>query len=211
MITIVDYGRGNLYGLARAFEACGTPTQTTGRAETVRGAEALVLPGVGAFGDAMAALARDGLDRAVRDAASAGVPLLGICLGMQLLFDDSEEFGSSRGLGLIPGTVRRLPEGTGADATRIPNVGWRALARRRPDPLLDGNAENSMFYFVHSYAALPARREHTVATLRLNGVEPAVVVRRGNLAGVQFHPEKSGAGGLRLLARFADMALRRAA
>jgi glutamine amidotransferase len=188
---------------------------------TVAAAEGLILPGVGAFADAMAALTRAGLTGPIIRAAEAGTPLLGICLGMQLLFDRGTEFGESAGLGLIPGSVERLPEGNGGpEETRIPNVGWRRLEANgvpgRDDPLTAAIAPGAMFYFVHSYVPAPADPADVLATIPVNGRGAAVMVRRANVAGCQFHPEKSAAAGLALLQGFLDWvegakALRRSA
>lgn len=199
MIIVVDYGRGNLYSIAQALSVLGAAHRITADAADVASASRIVLPGVGAFGDAMAALDRAGLVAPLRASAEAGTPILGICLGMQLLADESSEFGSHRGLGLIPGTVNRLPEGE----MRIPNVGWRRLEWR--DPAAEaaaGQAADSMVYFVHSFAFAPADPNHVVAHTRFNGATPAAIVRRGAVVGMQFHPEKSADGGLALIEWF---------
>ena len=203
MIAVVDYGRGNLFSLSRALEQVGAAYEVTSDPQRVRRADALVLPGVGAFGDAMRRLDERSLTGAIRQAAARGVPLLGICLGMQLLFDRGTEFGEHAGLGLIPGTVDRLPRPeTGAPPMRIPNVGWRPLTPRRPHPLADTFGRGEMVYFVHSYVPYPEDPRDILATLPVNGIEAAVMVGRGTVVGCQFHPEKSGPAGLRLLAAF---------
>ena len=182
-------------------------------AAAIRDADGIVLPGVGAFADAMAALDAKGLVAPLRATAAAGTPVLGVCLGMQLLFDASHEFGHCNGLGLIAGEVRKLPARIGG--ARIPNVGWRALCQARPDPLLGQHAlgqlaPGGMFYFVHSYVPVPADHRAIVATLPINGADAAVMVRQDHLVGCQFHPEKSGPVGLALLRRYVDGVARRA-
>jgi len=142
----------------------------------------------------------------LREVARRGTPLLGICLGMQMLVDRSEEFGPHEGLGLIPGTVKRLPEGDeDSNAVRIPNVGWRPLRPVPGDPFLGDLATGAMMYFVHSYAPVVEDAAHVAATIEVNGVDVAAVIRRGNVVGCQFHPEKSGPAGLDLLRRFLDL------
>lgn len=202
-VTIVDYGRGNLFSLARALEQFDATYEFTESPETVAAAESLILPGVGAFGDAMQGLRDRNLTGPIQDAARSGTPLLGICLGMQVLASEGEEFGTHEGLNLIPGTVKRLPQGDNSpDTIRIPNVGWRALDQVRSDPLLGQNDE--MYYFVHSYTPIVSEGGHIVATIPVNGRNAAAIIRRQNILGVQFHPEKSGPAGLRLLRRFVE-------
>ena len=216
MIAVVDYGSGNLYSIARALEHLGAGFAVANTPQMLGDADGVILPGVGAFGDAMEALRRMDLVEPLRQAARRGTPLLGICLGMQLLFSRSAEFGDHRGLGLIPGEVRRLPPpDNGADTVRIPNVGWREVRAVQAQPLvaepLLAGATDAMYYFVHSYAPVPDDPTHVAATLLINGAEVAVAVRRDNLAGVQFHPEKSGLAGLALLGRFVASATDRRA
>jgi len=199
MIAVIDYGRGNMFSIGQALRHLNAEYEITADPARVAAAVRIVLPGVGAFGDAMMALEARGLAAALREAAARGVPMLGICLGMQLLVDGSEEFGTHQGLGLIPGMVRRLPEG---DEVRIPNVGWRRLHTRADDPVLGGLADGTMVYFVHSFAPVPADPDHVAATIAINGAEVAVAIRKGRVMGYQFHPEKSGPAGLDLFDRF---------
>lgn len=196
MIVIVDYGRGNLFSISQALSILGAEYKVSEDQADLAAADGIVLPGVGAFGDAVRALERGALVAPLRAAASSGTPILGICLGMQLLADESSEFGSHRGLGLVPGKVRRLPAGS----TRIPNVGWRRL-----DWDDDGTAEaagvspDDMVYFVHSYGFEAENSEDVVATTEFNGEGPAAIVRRDAVVGMQFHPEKSANTGLALI------------
>lgn len=208
MIAVVDYGRGNLFSLCQALRHFGADYQIVSEAGAIAAADRVILPGVGAFGDAAAALHERGLADVLRDIGRRGTPLLGICLGMQLLLDESDEFGSHQGLGLIPGPVRRLPdpiEGS-AEMVRIPNVGWRRL-EATPGGFLDNLAPRSMVYFVHSYAAHPSDPSHIAATVPVNGLAATAVVHHRNLLGYQFHPEKSGELGLHLIRRFLDIPL----
>ncbi len=203
-VLIVDYGRGNLFSLARALEHLDAAYQVSGDPEMLELAERVIFPGVGAFGDAMRGLMERGLVEPLKAAAHRGTPILGICVGCQLLLSKGEEFGAHEGLDLIPGTVGRLPDLRPDDpnATRIPNVGWRWLDVRPGATILGALGENDLMYFVHSYAPMAENEEHVSATIPVNGVDIPVAVRRDNVVGVQFHPEKSGPAGLRLLDRF---------
>ncbi len=196
-ITIVDYKMNNLRSLENTFRRLGYTASVTSDAADVLAAEKLVLPGVGAFGDAMAHLDDLGLSEAVVDRARAGTPLLGVCLGMQLLFDDSEEFGRHRGLGLLPGSVVKLPAGV-----HVPHMGWNQLHMRREDPLLEGVRGESFVYFVHSYFAAPEDPHLAIAETDY-GVDFPAVVGSGNVWATQFHPEKSQHVGERILDNFA--------
>jgi glutamine amidotransferase len=200
MIGIVDYGMGNLRSVEKAFERVGGEVRIITRPEEVPEASKLVVPGQGEFGDAVANLARSGLDRAVREAIERGTPFLGICLGFQLLFESSEESPGAKGFGVLPGKVARFPPGE-----RVPHIGWNQIAVHRSAPLLSGVADGGFFYFAHSYYCIPADPSDVVATTDY-GFEYASVVARDGLIGVQFHPEKSQDLGLRILANFAGMA-----
>ncbi|MHB1218299.1 MAG: imidazole glycerol phosphate synthase subunit HisH [Alphaproteobacteria bacterium] len=205
MITVVDYGRGNLFSTGQALRQLDTPYEITDDAGAVERAERIILPGVGAFGDCMDGLRTRGLVEPLKRAAARGVPMLGICVGAQVMLETGEEFGRHDGLGLVAGMVRRLPEGNGGpDSIRIPNVGWRALQAR--NGFLEGTPERAMVYFVHSYAPFVARREDVVATIAVNGVDVPGAFRRANVVGFQFHPEKSGPIGLGLIERFVRFA-----
>ena len=205
MVAIVDYGVGNLFSLRSSFAALGREVQVTGDPDVLAKAGHLVLPGVGAFGDAAAALRKSGLDKAVLAAAEAGKPLLGICLGMQLLLEKSFEYGEHKGLGLIPGEVRPIREVI-PPGLKAPHIGWNALAltqEGRACGLFKNTKEGDCVYFVHSYwAASPA--PCVLATAEY-GAPLTAAVGRGNVLGVQFHPEKSGSAGLAILRAFCEM------
>lgn len=202
MIAIVDYGVGNLYSLERSFHAIGEPVTVSADPRVIAGADKLLLPGVGAFGDAAQKLRVTGLDTVVKEQAATGKPLMGICLGMQLLFDEGHEYGVHPGLGLIPGKVLPIkdviPEGL-----KIPHMGWNALQLRKDSPLLQDIREGDCVYFVHSYYAAQCR-EHTIATAEY-GAPLTAAVQKDNVFGCQFHPEKSGTVGLKILRAFAQM------
>jgi imidazole glycerol-phosphate synthase subunit HisH len=195
VIAIVDYGLGNLGSVTKGFRHAGAATVLTSDPAVLARADALVLPGDGAFGATMAEVRARGLDHPLREAAALGVPLLGICIGMQVLFEESEEHGQHQGLGLLPGRVRRFD-----GALPVPHMGWNRLAFPRPHPLFDGIPPGSHVYFVHSYFC-DAPEDVTLATSDYGRDFPAVV-GRGSVLGVQFHPEKSQAIGLRMLGNF---------
>jgi glutamine amidotransferase len=195
MIAIADYGIGNLGSVTKAFRHAGADVRLSGDPGELRAADALVLPGDGAFGAAMAEIERRSLVPVLREAVETGKPLLGICIGMQLLFEESEEHGLHRGLGFLPGRVRRFD-----GEVRVPHMGWNGLRKRREHPLLDGLPEGGHVYFVHSYYC-EAPAEVVIATADY-GREFAAVVGRGSVLGVQFHPEKSQEIGLRMVASF---------
>jgi len=199
MITIIDYGMGNLRSVQKAFERVGAQAVVINNPEALQDADALVLPGVGAFGDAMTNLRAAGLVGPILSAVGEGKPLLGICLGMQLLFEESEEMGCHQGLGLLPGRVRRFAEGL-----KVPHIGWNQIHIRRPCPLLTGVRDGSFAYFVHSYYADPAEEEIVVAVTDY-GPGFASVVAQGRVFGIQFHPEKSQDVGLRILRNFVSL------
>lgn len=198
-VVIVNHGLSNLDSIARALEECGADVSVTSDPARVRSASRAVLPGVGAFPLAMANLARTGLDDAMREIVQAGRPLLGICLGMQLLADRGEEFGETAGLGLVPGTVRRFDEMATTD--RVPHIGWNELRRQNQAPILDGIDADKDFYFVHSYHFDCSDPAAVVATTPYCGGFVSIV-NSGCVWGVQFHPEKSQKAGFRLLRNF---------
>jgi len=199
MIAIADYGIGNLGSVTKAFRRAGAEVLLTGDPDALRRADALVLPGDGAFAATMAEVERRGLVPVLREAVLAGKPLLGICIGMQLLFEESEEHGRHRGLGFLPGRVRRF-EGE----LPVPHMGWNALRARRAHPLVDAVPDGSYVYFVHSYYC--DAPEDVVLASSDYGREFAAVVGRGAVLGVQFHPEKSQEVGLRMVESFVGIA-----
>ncbi len=198
MIAIIDYGMGNLRSVQKAIEAVGEHADVTGDPDRVRLADRVVLPGVGAFADAIAELRRTGLGDAFIDAVRAGKPCLGVCLGLQLLFDTSEEDGEHAGLGLLPGRVARFPQRPGL---KVPHMGWNTLEIQREVPLLKGLATEASVYFVHSYHARPEHATDLVATADYGGPF-AAIVGRDNLVACQFHPEKSQRVGLQMYRNF---------
>lgn len=200
MIAIIDYGAGNLRSVANAFAFLGAGAVTINRPDQLANAGKIVLPGVGAFGAGMNALRDNGFEEPIKQAVSAGVPLLGICLGMQYLFESSDEMGQHRGLGLLPGRVTRFP----ADGPKVPAIGWNSLHIRQDNPLLMGIENSAYAYFVHSYYVEAADNADVLATTDY-GIEYAAVVGRDNIFGIQPHPEKSQSVGLRILRNFVEM------
>ncbi|QUL97609.1 MAG: imidazole glycerol phosphate synthase subunit HisH [Candidatus Fermentithermobacillus carboniphilus] len=199
MITIVDYGMGNLYSVRKAFERLGIPARVTSDPDLVRCAERLVLPGVGAFGDAVAILESRGLLGAIREFCQAGRPFLGICLGMQLLLTAGEEGGLYPGLGVFRGKTRRLRAGN----LKVPHVGWNRVDAAKKIPIFKNVPDKSFFYFVHSYVVELDDSDVIAATTEYGESFPSVIWEK-NIFGVQFHPEKSGEAGLLLLGNFAE-------
>jgi glutamine amidotransferase len=197
MIAVVDYGRGNLGSVENAFERLGMPAVITEDPAVVADAEAIVLPGDGAFHDAMGRLQALGLVGPLRDCLGGGRPFLGICLGYQLLFTESDEFGEGKGLDVIPGVVRRFPAGL-----KVPHMGWNQVEHRGDLALFDGVPSGAHFYFVHSYYPEIAEPSLAVATCTYGVTFPAAI-GRGGLFATQFHPEKSQRWGIRLLENFA--------
>ena len=203
MITILDYSVNNLRSVQKAFEHLGFETLVTSNAREIASAEKLVLPGVGAFGEAMRNLRARDLVEPVRDFARAGKPVMGVCLGMQLLFESSEELGNFEGLGILSGQVVKFPEN---DELKVPHMGWSALGFPRPSRLYEGLENGQMCYFVHSYHVAPSD-EKIVAATGFHGSEFVAGVESQNVMGAQFHPEKSSAVGLQILRNFAELAV----
>lgn len=202
MIRIIDYGVGNLFSLRSSLRAIGIDADYTGNPAEIRKADKLILPGVGAFRDAREALRSTGLDRVVQEEVGKGKPLMGICLGMQMLFDRSYEYGEYEGLGLIPGEIVPM-EGRIPKDLPIPHIGWNELMLKQPSPLMKNTANGDYVYFVHSYyAETPA--EYVIATTDY-GVEMTAAVQKDNVYGCQFHPEKSSEVGLSILKAFCKL------
>jgi glutamine amidotransferase len=198
MIAIIDYGMGNLHSVSKAVERLGYEAVVTADPETIMAADGAILPGVGAFGDAMDNLRETGLDKVTKAYAASGKPLLGICLGMQLLFDESDEHGRNDGLSLLPGKAVRFEGGY-----KVPHMGWSKLKFEQSSPLFEGIGEGHV-YFVHSYHVKPEQASDLLATT--DYYQPVTaIVGRGNVFGMQFHPEKSGEVGMKLLRNFAAM------
>jgi imidazole glycerol-phosphate synthase subunit HisH len=199
VIAVVDSGSGNLRSVERALAHVGGSPVLTKDPDLVRRADRVVVPGQGAFADCMAAMASSGLGDAIREVVRAGKPYLGICLGLQILFEDSEEHGPVAGLGILPGRVVRFPAGP----LKVPHIGWNQVRALKGEPLLAGIPADVHFYFIHSYLAVPAEARHVALTCDYGGPFCAAV-RVDNLFACQFHPEKSQTVGLRLLSNFAS-------
>ena len=207
-VAVVDYGVGNLLSVSRALVHCGARATVTSDPARIVAADRVVLPGVGAFADGMTALRASGLDAVVHQVVANGTPLLGICLGMQMLMESSEEFGATTGLGLIPGRVLQIPgHDIAGEPHKIPHIGWNALVyppgrSSWTGGLLGDIAPGESVYFVHSFMAVPADPSDRLADCLYGGVAVSASVQRGKVMGCQFHPEKSGEVGLRVLATF---------
>ena len=202
MIAIIDYGVGNLFSLCSSFRAIGQDVVVSGDRAVLDQADKLILPGVGAFEDAIAKLRSTGLDAFVAEKAVAGVPLMGICLGMQLLFEKSYEYGEHEGLGLLKGQVVPMP-GRLPAGLKIPHMGWNQLTKTKDGQLLKNIKTGDFVYFVHSYFAVNC--EESLAAVTDYGMAMTAAVEKGNIFGCQFHPEKSGEVGLRILQTFCEL------
>ncbi|MCT7995229.1 imidazole glycerol phosphate synthase subunit HisH [Laspinema olomoucense] len=207
-VTVIDYGVGNLLSVQRALEHCGAEVYTTNQPSALLAASRVVLPGVGAFANAMAELERLQLVEVIQEVAQRGIPLLGICLGMQLLLDESEEFGLTQGLGLIPGRVIPVPHiSTTGQPQKIPHIGWNNLVvfpgrENWRNTILETVEPGESTYFVHSFMANPLDVNHRIADCIYGGVSISAVIGRDHILGCQFHPEKSGEVGLKILRHF---------
>lgn len=202
MIAVTDYGAGNLRSVVKAFERLGHRVVVTSEADAIRRASAVILPGVGAAGHTMRSLETLGLVEPIREAIAAGKPFFGVCLGLQVLLDGSEEGGWQQCLGIIPGAVRRLPTGV-----KVPHMGWNRVKLRVDLPLFEGIPDGSFFYFVHSYYVEPASAEFVAATTDY-GLTFCSVAVKDNVVATQFHPEKSGSVGLKLYDNFVRLGCR---
>ena len=202
MVAIIDYGVGNLFSLQSSFAAIGTEVTVTADKEVLEKADCIILPGVGAFEDAAKKLRSTGLDETLKELAAKGKPLMGICLGMQLLFERSYEYGCHDGLGLIKGSVRPIGEVIPADY-KIPHIGWNGLIMKQENPLMKYVQPGDCVYFVHSFYA--ADCDDAVVATAEYGAELTAAVAAGNVLGCQFHPEKSGDVGLNILKAFVEM------
>jgi len=203
MIAIIDYGMGNLYSVSKALERMNADYILTSDQEKLAEADGYILPGVGSFNDAMSILNETGLTQFIHKVVSGGKPLLGICLGMQLLFDESIENGEAKGLSLLPGRVIRIPESLNGESFKVPHMGWNNLTIKNESPLLSG-ISSGYAYFVHSYYVDAAKEETLLATASYSVDVPAVV-GSGNVYGTQFHPEKSSELGLAILENYINL------
>ncbi len=202
-IAVVDFGAGNLRSVAKALERSGLIPDITADPAAVRRADGVVLPGVGAFADALKSLSTAGLDDAIRDRLATRRPYLGLCLGLQVLFDEGDEHGLTQGLGILPGRIERFPDKTpDGEQLRVPHIGWNTVKFSGDHPMLAKLPDEDCFYFVHSYRAIPDRTSDVVGRADYGGEFAAAVAREGMFA-VQFHPEKSQSAGRRLLDAFA--------
>ena len=210
-VAVIDYGLGNLHSVSRALEYWGAKVLITSDPHELLKSPRVILPGVGAFSRAITELERLGLDIALKKIAKSGTPLLGICLGMQLLMDESYEFGKSKGLGLIPGTVQEISK-VDCDGLplNVPHIGWEQLCLEGSSSVsaglrvMEGCKDLSM-YFVHSFRVLPVNRDHLISVCSYGGHRLAAVIAKGNIIGSQFHPEKSGMAGLRFMRNFMSL------
>ena len=207
MIAIIDYGVGNLFSLSASLKFLGAETKVTNKEEDLRTADRIILPGVGAFEDAIAKLRATGLVEAILEETEKGKPLLGICLGMQLLFETSYEYGEHKGLGLIPGEIASieadLPARPAGEKLKVPHIGWNSLHLKNEDPLFKYIKEGDYVYYVHSFYGKNCL-ENTIASSNYD-IEITGAVRRGSVYGTQFHPEKSGNVGLNILRAFMEL------
>ncbi len=201
MIAIIDYGAGNLQSVKKALDFIGAENIITDDPKQINACDKILLPGVGSFGDAVASMNEKGLAPTIKENALSGKPFFGICLGLQLLFEESEETSGVQGLGIFKGKIKKFPADSGL---KIPHIGWNSLEIKQSDTLFKGVAENSYVYFVHSYY-LEAQDESIVATKTNYGIDFHSAVGRGNVFATQFHPEKSGEVGLQILRNFAGM------
>lgn len=204
MVAVIDYGVGNVFSLKSSLDMVGAEAQVTGSARDLQEASHIILPGVGAFADAREKLKKTGLDEVLQEEAEKGKPILGICLGMQMLFDKSYEYGEHEGLRLVPGNVKPIAPVI-APGLKVPHIGWNALHFRKESPIFKYLKEGDYVYFVHSYAAMDCQ-ESVTATAEYS-VPLTAAVQKGNVFGAQFHPEKSGPVGLKILKAFCEVKL----
>ena len=207
-IAIVDYQISNLFSVQRACERSGLDGRVTHSVDDIAKADGVILPGVGAFADAMRNLAELGLISALRDVVECGKPFMGICLGLQLLFDESNEFEHCAGLGIIKGSVERLPDRTNSRSVKVPQIAWNRIHAARNHPILNGVPNRAFMYFVHSYFVTPANDEDILTRTEYEGFEYCSGVAIDNLAAFQFHPEKSGETGLVIYENFRRMVVK---
>ena len=201
MTAVIDYGAGNLQSVKNALEALGDTVYITGDSERILSADRIILPGVGAFGDAMQRLSETGLDKTIIKAANSGTPLLGICLGLQMMFESSEESPGVAGLGIFSGSCVKIPK---KDNIKIPHMGWNSIEMAKPSRILKDLGDNPYLYFVHSYYIKP-EDEQVVSAYTEYGSRLAIAAEKDNIFALQFHPEKSGAAGMHILKNFIEL------
>lgn len=200
MIALIDYGMGNIHSVKKALELCGAKVLVTNKPQDIISCKKIILPGVGAFDDAMLELEKQGLVPVIKNEIKNKKPLLGICLGMQLLFDSSEEAKVKKGLGILKGVVKKFPKGD----FKVPHMGWNELKKSQECPLLKDTVDGDYFYFCHSYYPVP--KDNSVVVARTDyGIDFASMVWKDNVFGVQFHPEKSQSAGLKIIENFANL------
>lgn len=208
-VVVLDYGSGNIFSLVQALTACGADVQVTSDPQIIVGSSHLLIPGVGAFGKCRKQLQERGLDQVLRDYVAGGGWLLGICVGMQVLFSESEEYGIHTGLDILPGRVTRIPSSDAGGPSKIPFVGWKSLhvplGQNWESSIFRGIGAEDTFYFVHSYRVEPAVPSHRLAETLYGNSTICAAVQAGNVVGCQFHPEKSGPSGLKLLRNFVEL------
>jgi imidazole glycerol-phosphate synthase subunit HisH len=202
MIAIIDYGAGNLRSVANAISLLGYDARTTSSPDDVLSAKAVFLPGVGAAADTVNSLKSHGLDKALKEIIARDTPFFAVCVGLQVLFEETEEGGGCQCLGLLPGKVRKLPSGV-----KVPHIGWNNGKKANPHPLFEGIEDNSFFYFVHSYYVEPTDKSEIIGSTDY-GMTFASAIARGNMVATQFHPEKSGSAGLKMYGNFLKSAIR---
>lgn len=201
-VVIVDYGLGNIFSIKQALRKNGFDSHVTSDPDKIKNSDGILLPGVGAFGDAMNRLKERDLVRVLREEAKAGKPILGVCLGLQLLFGESEEFGNHEGLGIFPGSVQKFPEEHLGVQLNVPFIGWNKVEKKKADAFSEGIGANSKLFLVHSFYVKPKDEACVLGVSRYQNFEYPVLVRQNNVFGVQGHPEKSGTDGLNLYANW---------
>lgn len=206
-VAIVDYQMGNLFSVTKACEHVGLNATVTSDATKISDSDAVILPGVGAFGNAMERLEALGLDDVLKIHAGSGRPLMGICLGLQLLFEESDEYGCHKGLGIIKGRVTSLPNESGGSVLKIPQIAWNEITKTKEERILSKVNVNSCMYFVHSYYVLPELKEIVLTETEYCGFKYCSSIVAGNIFGFQFHPEKSGTEGLKIYQNFKDIVM----
>jgi glutamine amidotransferase len=205
-LLIVNYGIGNILSVKRAFEHCGADVIVSSSKDDIKKADRIVVPGVGAFSNCISALENSDLKESVLEFAASGKPYLGICVGMQMMLDESEEFGTHAGLGIIKGNVTKIEEKSNGEIKhKVPFVGWKSLENMSDMPLFKGILPEDKFYFVHSYKSNTANQDNLLASYRYDNLNVAAVIGENNIYGAQFHPEKSGGAGLRVIKNFLDL------